>query len=131
MIDTAAYNQMNPTASVSLVKSQDEVGPDAMSKDEPPSDEDFLLCLPKTITGFNMDTKTWSVDPSLFDAVWANCSCLATLDVSRIVLVEWNPKAFDVLVIDDSTKELILALVTSQINAERGRGNGLTILLHG
>lgn len=49
----------------------------------------------------------------------------------------WNTQAFESLVIDDETKELIKALVTNQIDAEKGtdlmsgKGNGLFILLHG
>jgi len=51
--------------------------------------------------------------------------------------VRWNTEAFDSLVIDETTKELIRALVTNQIDAEKGtdmmsgKGNGLFILLHG
>jgi hypothetical protein len=51
--------------------------------------------------------------------------------------VKWNTKAFESLVVDGETKELISALVTNQIDAEKGtdlmsgKGNGLFILLHG
>ena len=61
---------------------------------------------------------------------------LASLDVSRISDVKWNNAAFDSLVVDKETKELISALVTNQIDSEKstnlmnGKGNGL-ILLHG
>jgi hypothetical protein len=61
----------------------------------------------------------------------------ANLDVSRITPVIWNTEAFNSLVIDKETKELISALVTNQIDAEKatdlmsGKGNGLFILLHG
>jgi hypothetical protein len=64
-------------------------------------------------------------------------SCLASLEVSRLTPVKWNTEAFDSLVIDEETKELIKALVTNQIDAEKGtdlmsgKGNGLFILLHG
>lgn len=67
----------------------------------------------------------------------ANLSSAAILDVSRIIPVRWNAEAFDSLVVDDATKELISALVTNQIDAEKstdlmsGKGNGLFILLHG
>jgi hypothetical protein len=63
MIDTVTYNQMYPTDSVNSAKGQDEIGPDTMSRDEPPQDDKFLLCLPKTIAGFSMNSKTWSLDP--------------------------------------------------------------------
>lgn len=46
-------------------------------------------------------------------------------------------QAFDSLVVDDDTKELVKALVTNQLAGEKatdlmtGKGNGLVILLHG
>lgn len=45
--------------------------------------------------------------------------------------------AFDSLVVDHDTKELVQALVTNQVAKEKGtdlmdgKGNGLVILLHG
>lgn len=59
------------------------------------------------------------------------------LEVSRLRDVEWNKEAFDLLVADHETKELIRALVENQCNTEKntdlisGKGNGLFILLHG
>jgi hypothetical protein len=67
----------------------------------------------------------------------ANIAHQANLDVSRITPVIWNTEAFNSLVVDEETKELISALVTNQIDAEKatdlmsGKGNGLFILLHG
>jgi len=46
-------------------------------------------------------------------------------------------QAFDSLVVDDDTKEMVKALVTNQLTDEKttdliaGKGNGLVILLHG
>ena len=51
--------------------------------------------------------------------------------------VTWNDQAFSSLVADEDMKELIRALVTSQLAAEKGtdlidnKGNGLIMLLHG
>ena len=59
------------------------------------------------------------------------------LSVDRISDVVWNKKAFDDLVVNSKTKELVKALVTSRVTAEestdiiQGKGNGLIILLHG
>jgi hypothetical protein len=59
------------------------------------------------------------------------------LQVALIQPVLWNKESFDSLVIDDDTKELIIALITNKLEAERatdlmaGKGNGLIILLHG
>jgi hypothetical protein len=62
---------------------------------------------------------------------------LESLKVACISPVVWNQQAFDNLVVDDDTKELVKALVTNQLDAEKatdlmdGKGNGLVILLHG
>lgn len=51
--------------------------------------------------------------------------------------VTWNKQAFESLVAEKDMKELILALVTNQLEAETGtdlienKGNGLIMLLHG
>jgi SpoVK/Ycf46/Vps4 family AAA+-type ATPase len=59
------------------------------------------------------------------------------LEVDRITDVTWNKQAFENLVVDGDTKELIHALITNQLAAEKGtdlisgKGNGLIVLLHG
>lgn len=59
------------------------------------------------------------------------------LEIDRITDVKWNKKSFDNLVIDAKAKEMIQALVSHQIESEKGtdlihrKGNGLIILLHG
>ena len=51
--------------------------------------------------------------------------------------VAWNKRAFEVLAIDEETKDLLRACVTCKLEADRstdpieGKGNGLIILLHG
>ena len=66
-----------------------------------------------------------------------NNDYLVNLEVSNIKDVEWNREAFDLLVADKSTKELVRALVDNHCNTEKntdlisGKGNGLFILLHG
>lgn len=97
----------------------DEVGPEAMAKDEPP-DEYFELLLPLQIKGYNLGRKKW------FD-----------LYADRIYDVKWNKEAFESLVIDRKARDLITALVSTHIAAEKGtdlimgKGNGLILLLHG
>lgn len=62
---------------------------------------------------------------------------LVTLEVGNIKDVEWNRDAFEMLVADEETKELVRALVENHCNAEKdtdlisGKGNGLFVLLHG
>ncbi|KAL2880371.1 hypothetical protein SGCOL_004426 [Colletotrichum sp. CLE4] len=73
-----------------------------------------------TVYGFNLKEKKW-----------------ANLYVKNIHEVDWNFKAFDRLVLDAKTKEMIRALVDVQTSAKKmddiitGKGNGLIILLHG
>jgi hypothetical protein len=51
--------------------------------------------------------------------------------------VDWDMKAFQRVVIEENTRELMMALVKNQVNSTRtadiieGKGNGLIILLHG
>ena len=62
---------------------------------------------------------------------------LVELQVDRISPIKWNKQAFKSLVVEDDTKELMIALVTNQLAAEKatdlmsGKGNGLIVLLHG
>ncbi|KAK8166467.1 P-loop containing nucleoside triphosphate hydrolase protein [Phyllosticta citrichinensis] len=57
--------------------------------------------------------------------------------VDKISEVQWEEKAFDSIVMEPSTKELIQALVTSKIEESKttdhisGKGNRLIMLLHG
>jgi SpoVK/Ycf46/Vps4 family AAA+-type ATPase len=54
-----------------------------------------------------------------------------------VASIEWNKKAFETLAVGQETKELITALVSNKIEAEKGtdlitgKGNGLIVLLHG
>ena len=97
----------------------DNIGPKALASDEPP-DEQFELLLPLEIKGINLRRKKW------FD-----------LQANRIFDVKWNKEAFQNLVIDRKARDLIRALVSNQLAAERGtdlimgKGNGLIMLLHG
>ena len=117
MIDPATYNKLHKdTSKESYV---DDLGPSLMNAEEPPPDP-FLLLLPNTIDGFNMQTKRWEV-----------------LEVSRISDVSWNKDAFENLVIEPFAKNLIKALVMQQLEKEKGtdliagKGQGLIALLHG
>ncbi|KAI0813925.1 hypothetical protein GGR55DRAFT_487166 [Xylaria sp. FL0064] len=121
MIDTATFKQMHPpNEGERQVSNRDDLGPEIMSQDDPGLSDSFFMCLPTTLSGFNMQKKEW-----------------VTLRVGFIEDVTWNEEAFKLLVIDESTKELIQAVVTNQLQAEdyadmiRGKGNGLFILLHG
>lgn len=62
---------------------------------------------------------------------------VVNLNVENFFPVNWNKKAFERLVLDPKTKEMIYALVDVQSSAEKmddiikGKGNGLIVLLHG
>ncbi|KAK0512987.1 hypothetical protein JMJ35_005004 [Cladonia borealis] len=116
MIDPITYKKLHKIKTKPL---RDDLGPKLVAAEEPPSDS-FLLLLPATINGFNMRNKKWE-----------------ELDADRICDVCWNTEAFDNLVIDDTTRKLIKALVMRQLEADKGtdliagKGQGLIILLHG
>ncbi|KAI1302934.1 hypothetical protein F5Y03DRAFT_407401 [Xylaria venustula] len=121
MIDTATFKQMHPLDEGEReTPNRDDLGPEKMLQDDPDLGDEFFMCLPTTLSGFNMQKKEW-----------------VTLRVGFIEDVTWNEEAFKLLVIDESTKELIQAVVTNQLQAEdhtdmiHGKGNGLFILLHG
>ncbi|PHH90782.1 hypothetical protein CDD83_2673 [Cordyceps sp. RAO-2017] len=125
MIDIRIYKQMHPSepddSDEEAAVSRQALGPRQMSQDDPSAlGDNFLMCLPTTIPGFNMQKKEW-----------------ANLEVYNIRDVEWNREAFDLLVADKETKDLVRALVDNHCNIEKstdliqGKGNGLFILLHG
>ena len=138
MIDFPTYKQLHPSDSETVVLPGDreEILPERMDLDEPPSAPELFL-FPSTIIGFNLRRKKWGkvlcnpVSRLPADRVTVN------LEVDLIRNVEWNKQAFESLVVEEETKELVQALVTNRLEAERGtdmiddKGNGLTILLHG
>ena len=116
MIDPITYKKLHKNNITSL---RDDLGRELFSAKKPPSDL-FLLLLPATINGFNMRNKKWE-----------------ELDADRVCDVCWNTEAFDNLVVDNTTRKLIKALVMRQLEADKGtdliagKGQGLIILLHG
>lgn len=116
MIDCKTYRRLHLRLEREF---KDELGPEALTRDEPP-DEQFILLLPPKIKGFNLVRKKW------YDLV-----------VDRIRDVEWNKEAFQKVVVDGKSKDLIRALISNQLSSEvstdliEGKGNGLIMLLHG
>jgi SpoVK/Ycf46/Vps4 family AAA+-type ATPase len=119
MIDLKSYRSLHSDNTMFSRSNDDEVGPELMERDEPP-DENFELLLPLQIKGYNLRRKKW------FDLV-----------MDRVSDVKWNRESFQSLVIDRKAKDLIRALVSKQLAAEKatdlvaGKGNGLILLLHG
>ncbi|KAI9781876.1 MAG: hypothetical protein M1839_005670 [Geoglossum umbratile] len=140
MIDISTYKKIHPDAHLSSQALRDDLGPVKMCRNEPPSDE-FLLLLPAKLFGFNMQEKKWCTFNATRKILHGDAplifQILVNLKVQYMSSVIWNKKAFDSLVVDDDTKELVKALVTNQLAAEKGtdlmigKGNGLVILLHG
>lgn len=58
MVDMYTYRQMH-SKEAELPAQQDDLGSDAMEREEPPVDP-FLLLLPAEIPGFSFDDKKWS-----------------------------------------------------------------------
>jgi SpoVK/Ycf46/Vps4 family AAA+-type ATPase len=108
----------------------------------PPVNEEILdgperFIFPSSIIGYNLRRKKWSKIHRNPEGPFLLTPGLVDIKVDGIRDIRWNKKAFDNLVVDEETKELIQALVTERLAQERGtdfienKGNGLTILLHG
>jgi hypothetical protein len=122
MIDLKMYRELHKKdkdRDNTYLGAKDDLEDGVLEKDEPPN-EQFLYMLPSTIKGYNLKKKKW-----------------LDLEVYQIGDVVWNTEAFEGLVLDKKTKRLIQALVSNQIEAEKGtdlisgKGNGLILLLHG
>ncbi|CAH0032599.1 unnamed protein product [Clonostachys rhizophaga] len=117
MIDMETYKRLHPSQASDL---RDDLGKENMEQDEPPLGDQFYLCLPVHIIGFNMQNKEW-----------------VKLEVQHLEDVCWNKKAFEYIVINKETKELIRAVISNQISVQsktdliEGKGSGLFMLLHG
>jgi len=64
MIDISTFKQMHPSKDSkqdSRFASELELTPEEMSQERLPRDDSFVLCLPKTIPGFDMNKKEWSL----------------------------------------------------------------------
>lgn len=71
MIDYVMYRRMHPGNHHKFaLYGRDDLGPEAMRQDEPPSD-DFLATLPAEIHGFEFETKGWSEVPA---TRWQSCN---------------------------------------------------------
>jgi hypothetical protein len=62
---------------------------------------------------------------------------LGKLLVAKMGPIVWDKDAFGSLVIEQDTKDLIMALVTNKVERNKGtdlisgKGNGLVVLFHG
>ncbi|KAL3605320.1 hypothetical protein FPOAC2_00263 [Fusarium poae] len=126
MVDFNTYKQLHSDsykfkmAYPSLTNpNRKEMDPALMECDEPPQVPE-LFVFPSTVVGYNLRHKKWQ-----------------DLQIDSIQELQWNKQAFRHLVIDEETKDIIQALVTSKLETDQttdliqGKGNGLIILLHG
>ncbi|OTB06094.1 hypothetical protein M426DRAFT_319166 [Hypoxylon sp. CI-4A] len=115
MIDFETYNQLHPrqpylTGGEEIYQLQNSSG----------LDEKEVYLFPALVPGFDLRRKIWT-----------------DLHIELIRDVVWNEEASKDMVADEDTKELILALVTSQATAETDtelmetNSNGFNLLLYG
>ncbi|KAF2999956.1 hypothetical protein E8E14_003520 [Neopestalotiopsis sp. 37M] len=133
-MDQMTYNEMQPmdqktysemrrkkhSTADSYDKKADRLVAEMMDEEDPDLNDSFFMCLPTEIVGFDMQKKEW-----------------VKLKVASIQDVDWNENAFELLVLEQGTKDLVEAVVTNRILAGeqtdviQGKGNGLFLLLHG
>ncbi|KAI1317766.1 hypothetical protein F5Y16DRAFT_392527 [Xylariaceae sp. FL0255] len=123
MIDIATsknfyrFNTKNPKEP--LPELEDHLGATRMAGLGVPDDA-FLMTTPLFVWGFHMDRKSWK-----------------KLAVAHVDDVDWDQQAFDNLVIDPDSKDVIQSLVATKVQNSattdliRGKGNGIILLLHG
>ncbi|KAH7311325.1 P-loop containing nucleoside triphosphate hydrolase protein [Stachybotrys elegans] len=118
MVDHAIYAELHQPAVLDKIKASNPP-PFDLAAEEPP-EAPHIYALPSSVKAFHLRSKKW-----------------VEIGVDFIENVTWNKDAFKSLVADSSTKELIQALVSSQLASEKGtdliedKGNGLIMLLHG
>ncbi|KAF5684324.1 AAA family ATPase [Fusarium circinatum] len=121
MIDMSTYQKMHLSRLDSVpIPLRVDRWPVTLHRSSALSREHKML-LPPSAYGFNLEQKNW-----------------VSLDVEKIGPINWNKKAFERLVLDSDTKQLIHALIDVKTSKEHkmddiipGKGNGLIILLHG
>lgn len=67
MIDMKTLQKMHPKEHKAT--NRDELGIEVLAKQDPPLADEFILCLPPTIIGFNMEKREWGMalqDPLSF-----------------------------------------------------------------
>jgi hypothetical protein len=96
-------------------------------------EEELFMCI-NTFYGFNFVLKVWGfIKADLLDGIILNLLTLVFIFcfvsyVSLVLEISFEDDAFDKLVLDSTTKKLILSLVKSNYS---GKGSGCTFLLHG
>lgn len=68
MIDFETLQQMHPNEHRGT--NRDDLGAEVLSNMEPPPEDEFILCLPPTIIGFNMQKKEWGMMQQIPLTLW-------------------------------------------------------------
>ncbi|KAL3419660.1 AAA family ATPase [Phlyctema vagabunda] len=119
MVDMGTYQLLHPKENNAITDTVESNITLDMT-DETELDDNFFMLLPPNVFAFHMQEKKW-VD----------------LHVELIRPIRWQKESFESLVVDSDTKELIIALITNKLEADKatdlmaGKGNGLIMLLHG
>ncbi|KAF0330094.1 AAA family ATPase [Colletotrichum asianum] len=121
MIDCKTFQYTQPKAARQTPNAgvSNNLGPVEMKDEEPPRG-DFVLLLPVTLMGFDIQEKEWK-----------------SLVMCRVREVDWDNEAFHCLVLPEDTKDVIKALVTHRVTQSkssdliRSKGSGLILLFHG
>jgi hypothetical protein len=129
IIDTAAFNELNPDSQVSVYDLEDNDTYTPPPMDDPPESTGDLISL----TPYQLLLTTDKLRGySLKDKVWL------IFDLASVKEITWNDKAFSSLVLPDDTKDLVLAFAQSQIKKAQvfddiieGKGRGIIMLLAG
>ncbi|GAA6037982.1 hypothetical protein JCM8097_009524 [Rhodosporidiobolus ruineniae] len=130
IIDVKSFRRANPTLDVwgdevngNNVPSQWAASSTASSRPCPPIPDDQVHLFPPTLHGFSLRAKRWG-----------------EFLISRLSPLTWRNESFAHLVIPDSYRRILKALVAvhagelkSQLMTDvvKGKGNGLVIALHG
>lgn len=119
MIDPVSYIKMHGRQDVGQRGAAEGAAEGGIINQQECLDYPFPMLLPRTIKGYNFIEKAW-----------------LEIDAEFVSEGKWNFKAFQNLVLDEETKDILEALVTHQLATEastdliEGKGNGLIILLH-
>lgn len=81
-------------------------------------DDRTAMMLPESIVAFELESKTWGMSQTRNHNILAH-KVIVKLNVKHIEPVIWNKKAFERLVLEPQSKELIQALVSVHMATKR------------
>ena len=117
MVDCVSFRKWDCNPSPRDAALEDDLGAVQTARDGPP-DGNFVLLLPPTLPGYDLQRKRW-----------------LNLSVAFISPITWQERVFEKLYIDETTKELLMALVTkgtkSKSKQDEGTVDSLILLFYG